>query len=175
MAIQTITYSDKTALNSNSGVADANKVNATDMNEIKAVVNNNATELTNANTKIGNVGTTTNITLSTVGSTISASNWYNICSDYTTSSLAAGTYLFIFHYTFSSASDGMVTFRPVFDDSADNNRRNSNPCFNGLTSSGEIVVIKTFNSASTHKLNISGYGSVSYTSVSGYVDIVRLS
>lgn len=45
MAIQTITYSDKTALNSNSGVADANKVNATDMNEIKSVTNNNASEL----------------------------------------------------------------------------------------------------------------------------------
>ena len=42
MAIQTITYSNKTALNSNSGVADTNKVNAADMNEIKTVVNNNA-------------------------------------------------------------------------------------------------------------------------------------
>lgn len=57
MAIQTITYSDKTALNSNSGVADANKVNATDMNEIKSVVNNNASETSTNTTKITNATT----------------------------------------------------------------------------------------------------------------------
>ena len=65
MGIQTISYSDKTALNSNSGVADANKVNATDMNEIKSVVNNNASETSKATnstvyvtTRVGNqVGT----------------------------------------------------------------------------------------------------------------------
>lgn len=37
-----ITYADKTALNVNSGIADINKVNASDMNEIKTVVNDNA-------------------------------------------------------------------------------------------------------------------------------------
>lgn len=36
-----ITYANKTALNENTGVADANKVNASDMNEIKTVVNAN--------------------------------------------------------------------------------------------------------------------------------------
>lgn len=43
-----ITYADKTAMNVNSSVPDINKVNASDMNEIKLVVNNNYTELLNA-------------------------------------------------------------------------------------------------------------------------------
>lgn len=47
MAVQTITYDDKSYLNQNSDIADVNKVNDSDMNEIKSVVNNNATELTN--------------------------------------------------------------------------------------------------------------------------------
>lgn len=47
MAVQTITYDDKQYLNQNSEIADVNKINDTDMNEIKIVVNNNATELTN--------------------------------------------------------------------------------------------------------------------------------
>lgn len=41
MAIQQITYSDKVDLNTTS-VADINKVNASDLNTIKSVVNNNA-------------------------------------------------------------------------------------------------------------------------------------
>ena len=45
MAINTITYQNKVTLNSNPDVADVNKVKADDMNEIKSVVNNNATEL----------------------------------------------------------------------------------------------------------------------------------
>lgn len=36
-----ITYANKTSLNENTGVADANKCNASDMNEIKKVVNEN--------------------------------------------------------------------------------------------------------------------------------------
>lgn len=47
MAVQTITYDDKSYLNQNSDIADVNKINDTDMNEIKSVVNNNATQLTN--------------------------------------------------------------------------------------------------------------------------------
>lgn len=47
MAVKTITYDDKQYLNQNSEIADVNKINDTDMNEIKIVVNNNATELTN--------------------------------------------------------------------------------------------------------------------------------
>lgn len=50
MAVQTITYDDKSYLNQNSDIADVNKINDTDMNMIKTVVNNNATELTNMGT-----------------------------------------------------------------------------------------------------------------------------
>lgn len=39
-----ITYDDKVALNVNQSIADENKVNAADMNEIKTVVNNNEFE-----------------------------------------------------------------------------------------------------------------------------------
>jgi hypothetical protein len=45
MAVQTITYEDKQYLNQNADIPATNKVQDTDMNEIKAVVNNNATIL----------------------------------------------------------------------------------------------------------------------------------
>lgn len=48
MAVQNITYGDKSFINENVGIADINKVKDTDLNEIKSVVNNNATELGNA-------------------------------------------------------------------------------------------------------------------------------
>ena len=44
MAVQTITYDDKVALNENPSVAEINKVTDNNMNEIKSVVNNNANE-----------------------------------------------------------------------------------------------------------------------------------
>ena len=47
MAINTITYSNKVTLNENTSVADVNKCKAADMNEIKNVVNANATLLGN--------------------------------------------------------------------------------------------------------------------------------
>lgn len=53
MSISTITYTDKQQLNANGSVADINKVKATDMNEIKNVVNTNANlqgDLTSLNT-----------------------------------------------------------------------------------------------------------------------------
>jgi hypothetical protein len=53
MAVQTITYGDKQYLNQNADIPATNKVQDTDMNEIKSVVNNNANELTN----IGNYST----------------------------------------------------------------------------------------------------------------------
>jgi hypothetical protein len=44
MAVQTITYEDKSYLNENADIPATNKVQDTDMNEIKSVVNNNASE-----------------------------------------------------------------------------------------------------------------------------------
>ena len=46
--MQSISYTDKTALNVNSSVSDVNKCNAGDLNQIKTVVNANATECGNA-------------------------------------------------------------------------------------------------------------------------------
>ena len=45
MAITTITYNNKSFLNQNPSIADENKVNDTDLNEIKNVVNNNANNI----------------------------------------------------------------------------------------------------------------------------------
>lgn len=47
MAIQNITYDNKSYINLNGDIPNTNKVCDTDMNEIKSVVNNNATELSN--------------------------------------------------------------------------------------------------------------------------------
>ena len=44
MAIQTISYNDKSYLNQNADIPNVNKVTDNDMNEIKSVVNNNANE-----------------------------------------------------------------------------------------------------------------------------------
>lgn len=46
--MQVIGYTDKSALNQNAGIADINKCNAVDLNEIKSVVNANASECGNA-------------------------------------------------------------------------------------------------------------------------------
>lgn len=56
MAVQSISYGNKTDLNTTS-VPDANKVKASDMNEVKTVVNNNATELGNTQTSLSNLNT----------------------------------------------------------------------------------------------------------------------
>lgn len=50
-----ITYEDKVALNVNSDIADVNKVNDSDMNEIKNVVNTNDDNTTNNSNAIGNL------------------------------------------------------------------------------------------------------------------------
>ena len=59
-----ITYADKTAMNVNSSVPDINKVNASDMNEIKSVVNGNYSE----------VGDITNLTTTDKSSVVNAIN-----------------------------------------------------------------------------------------------------
>ena len=55
MAVQTIGYQNKVALNTNPEIADINKVTDNDMNEIKSVVNNNATETSTNSTNIANI------------------------------------------------------------------------------------------------------------------------
>lgn len=50
-----ITYSNKIALNVNSDIADVNKCNASDLNEIKEVVNGHDDSIINNTTNIGNL------------------------------------------------------------------------------------------------------------------------
>lgn len=54
MAIDTITYSNKSFINENVGVADTNKIKDTDMNEIKRVVNETVTQVNENTTDISN-------------------------------------------------------------------------------------------------------------------------
>ena len=72
MAVQTLTYDNKQFLNQNSDIADVNKVNDTDMNEIKSVVNNNALEVTNITGQI--LWTNPNPNSSFAGQTITLSS-----------------------------------------------------------------------------------------------------
>lgn len=55
MAVQTITYGDKQYLNENANIPATNKIQDTDMNEIKSVVNNNASETSTNTTNITNI------------------------------------------------------------------------------------------------------------------------
>ncbi len=71
MAVNTITYANKAALNENPNIDAVNKCQASDMNEIKSVVNNNANELSQTITTItptilyeNQAGETGDITLS---------------------------------------------------------------------------------------------------------------
>lgn len=50
-----ITYANKVAINENAEIPNINKVTDSDMNEIKAVVNNNDDELITINTKLTNL------------------------------------------------------------------------------------------------------------------------
>lgn len=71
MAVQTITYGDKQYLNQNADIPATNKVQDTDMNEIKSVVNNNANETSNNTTNIDNIVNSLNGTVlyeSSIGS-----------------------------------------------------------------------------------------------------------
>lgn len=52
-----ITYANKVAINENPEISDINKVTDSDMNEIKAIVNNNDDELITINTKLTNANT----------------------------------------------------------------------------------------------------------------------
>lgn len=78
MAVQTITYDDKVALNENPNVADINKVTDDDMNEIKSVVNNNATETSTNTTNITtNTTKITNLQTYSTSETNTGQTWIN--------------------------------------------------------------------------------------------------
>ena len=55
--MQTINYTNKSALNQNADIPDVNKCNASDLNEIKSVVNANASEMETRLTNLGTLST----------------------------------------------------------------------------------------------------------------------
>ena len=69
-----ITFEDKVALNVNSDIADVNKCNATDLNEIKQVVNENDDNTTNNSNAIGNLS---NLNTTNKNNLVSAVNEVN--------------------------------------------------------------------------------------------------
>ena len=78
MAIQTITYTDKVALNENPNVAEINKVTDDNMNEIKSVVNNNAAETSTNTTNITtNTTKITNLQKYSTNETNTGQIWIN--------------------------------------------------------------------------------------------------
>lgn len=88
MAIQTITYSDKQAMGTQPSIPDENKVTDSDMNEIKSVVNNNASILQDitiysSNEKI-------------VGTWVDGTPIYRLAVTFTDTTMATGTWTGIY-------------------------------------------------------------------------------
>lgn len=83
MAINQITYSNKADINVNSNVPDTNKVKADDMNEIKTVVNSNATLMGDVSTLTGSTDIVdyltdhTSATLLWTNSSMGADDYFN--------------------------------------------------------------------------------------------------
>lgn len=122
MAISKIQYDDKVAINIDSTIPDINKCNASDLNEIKSVVNNNADEIptpdnlvnvgtsvdtdykTNILTTKNLIPTNTNIvskyTFNTSGSWVSNANYLTIGDENTLIKIEPNT-----TYTFTSDVD----------------------------------------------------------------------
>jgi hypothetical protein len=73
-----ITYDDKVALNVNSNIADINKVNASDMNEIKTVVNNNANTLDNLLSNTYGTSQTEGYSQEYINNKLASSEWVDL-------------------------------------------------------------------------------------------------
>lgn len=78
-----ITYENKVALNVNSDIANVNKCNATDLNEIKEVVNTNDDNTTNNSNAIGNLSNL---------NTISKDNLVSAINEVDNNDILKGTY-----------------------------------------------------------------------------------
>lgn len=89
-----ITYTDKVALNVNSDIANINKCNATDLNEIKNVVNNNDDDFNTLNINVGNITQLNTTNKSNVVNAINEVNTNDIRrSTYTTSEQVIGKWI----------------------------------------------------------------------------------
>lgn len=104
-----ITYTDKVALNINPDVADVNKCNATDLNEIKQVVNNNDDDFNTLNT---NVGDLTQLETTEKNSIVGAINEVRKNSTYSTQEIIIGTWI-----------NGKPLYRKAFNFSLGNTTR----------------------------------------------------
>lgn len=94
MAINTITYDNKVALHQNSEIADINKCNASDMNQIKQVVNENASH----------IGDLTNLTTSARASLVNSINEVNNKNNYSYTEKKIGKWV-----------DNKIIYRKVID------------------------------------------------------------
>jgi hypothetical protein len=88
-----ITYADKSAINVNPDIADTNKVNAADMNEIKSAVNDNDTKISGLTGK--------SLYKNTSGTSSGNLNFNDTINDY--------DYMEVYGYT----SDGCVLYTKV--------------------------------------------------------------
>lgn len=168
-----ITYTDKVALNENAGVADINKVNASDMNEIKSVVNGIVTDSYSTDTETAYSTNYINTALTPYtysgsvavsSGSMAASGWRNINSSAdNTPSLEAGTYLVLYCVRVYSSSTGSAVARAVIDNSAlDGQPRTAFPIQSGLTTMGTDAFLYTF-TAGVHTIRFDVYASTSFT------------
>lgn len=163
-----ITFADKQAMGTQPTIPEVNKITDSNMNEIKNVVNTNASVL-------DSLGTTYQCDLSAVSGSLSINSWVTTCTNFTTDNLPSGTYLFICSITFVGSGTGIVSSDMTIDGSRIGLiSRNTVPLLNGLGSTANSSCVITFNSSATHTLNISAYCSVACTASNAYYEIIRI-
>ena len=100
-----ITYENKVALNVNSDIADVNKCNASDLNEIKQVVNTNDDNTTNNSNAIGNLSNLNTTEKTNLVGAINEVNENDITKGtYSTTEKVIGTWI-----------DGKPIYRQVYE------------------------------------------------------------
>lgn len=158
MAIQTITYSDKQAMGTQPSIPDVNKVMDSDMNEIKTVVNGNATVM-------GSLGTVITVDFTEKTSTLPSGGWYSLGNVNVSETLEKATYLAIVTATLTpdGNNNGIATIELYVDTGRIGQiSRSTIPIASSLTSTANSSVTLTFNSAGSHSFNVYCYGSVNY-------------
>lgn len=168
MALTQITYNDKSNYQSSS-LANEYKVSASDMNEIKGVVNGACTQVDTNTSDIAtlNAGTVYDYSLTAKTGSFSAGSWQTLCDDFTTDSIPAGKYLLIGSISMGAAANGLTSVDLVLDSARiGTNSRITIPLASGLLMTANTCYVVTFNSASTHKLNFDSYANVQINNVS---------
>lgn len=149
-----ITYENKVALNVNSDIADVNKCNATDLNEIKNVVNeNDDNTITNTNNIAKNaakIGTLSNLNTTNKNNLVSAINEANNKFNCSTSEQVIGT-----------DENGKPIYKRSFSGATTNNDFTS---FTSDYNASNIIIKKAYGSiqASNRGVAIGGYVNSNY-------------